>query len=176
MLSSRLRFKTTIILIMFTTFFISACGFQLRGQFHIPGPLQTLKIMPDCAYDNFQRILRRTLKNNCVTVVGGACELEVNTLTILSQKFIEQNLAYGRDLQVNRILLQLQIKYQITDPACNALIPESTIQVERELTVNPNAVLGSDHERHRVQLELYNDAAIQILRQLSVAKLGCCES
>jgi outer membrane lipopolysaccharide assembly protein LptE/RlpB len=48
---------------------LTGCGFHLRGDFCIPPPLQILAISPDQPYDNFQRILRRILKDNQVQII-----------------------------------------------------------------------------------------------------------
>lgn len=154
---------------------LAGCGFHLRGNVCIPGPLQTLAISPDAPFDPFQRILRRTLKDNQVQVVE-LCAIQndcrANILCLLEQKFSERNIAFGSDVQVNRVLLQFKVKYQITDHEGNIIVDCNTLQVERELTINPNAVLGTDHDRQRVQNELYNDAAVQLIRQLSLACLN----
>lgn len=154
---------------------LAGCGFHLRGDLCIPRPLQVLAISPDLPFDPFQRILRRTLKDNQVQVVGLCSinnECPANVLCIVNQKFSERNIAFGSDVQVNRVLLQFTVEYQITDREGNIIVDCNKLQVERELTINPNAVLGTDHDRQRVQNELYNDAAVQLIRQLSLACLN----
>lgn len=145
------------------------CGFQLRGRCPIPTAFQRLKICPNNRLDDFQRILRRNLKLNEVYIIDAGQTEPVNSLSIISQSFSERNIAYGSDAQVNRALLQFQVKYQMLDSNGKTLCPENTLRVERELVVNPNAVLGSETERHQVEEELYQDASIQLIRQLSAA-------
>lgn len=157
----------------------SGCGFHLRGDLCIPDFLRVLAISPDQPFEPFQRILRRTLKENQVQVIEG-CSLGANLATnggayipnilcIMKQTFSERNIAFGSDVQVNRVLLQFRVEYQVTNREGEVIVECNTLQVERELTINPNAVLGTDHDRQRVQNELYNDAAVQLIRQLSFA-------
>lgn len=147
-----------------------SCGFQLRGQYAIPSAFQRLKICPDDRFNAFQRILRRNFKLNGICVVDASQTEAVNTLSILHQEFSERSIIYGSDAQVNRALLQFQVKYQILDPNGKTLCPENGLRVERELVVNPNAVLGSETERHQVEEELYQDASVQLIRQLSTVR------
>lgn len=151
---------------------LSGCGFHLRGDLCLPAALQTLSICPDLPFDPFQRILRRSLRDNQVRVVENRnCPTPYNILSLTHQGFSERAIAYGSDVQINRILLQYKVEYQITDPDGNVILDCNVVQVERELTINPNAVLATEHDRLRVQNELYNDAAIQLIRQLSFACL-----
>lgn len=153
---------------------VAGCGFHLRGLLNIPEQFRCLCISPDQPFDTFHQILKKTLRANEVQVVNGCrgdnCN-NANILCIVKQNVFERNIAFGSDVQVNRVYIQFKIDYQITDPKGNVILDCNTLQVERELTVNPSAVLGTDHDRQRVYKELYTDAAIQLIRQLSYS--GC---
>ncbi len=148
------------------------CGFHLRGKLLIPSNLQAMQIVPNISYDPFQRFLRQTLKSNDVRIIEPN-DPEAKTaviLTILNQSFSERTVGYGADGQTNRTILQFTANFQVSEPNGKVLIPTSTIQVERELTVNPNAVLGTENERERVKQDLYMDATSQMMRQISVSE------
>jgi len=149
---------------------LTGCGFHLRGAFSIPESLQTLQILPNQPYDIFQRTLKQFLKSNNITIVDPCITKTTNipTLTILSQAFAERTLAYGSNGLPNRAVLELKISYQLTNPQGKRLGTNTLVTVERELTLNPNAVLGTDNERTYLQAELYRDAASQLVRQLSM--------
>jgi LPS-assembly lipoprotein len=149
-------------------FCLIGCGFHLRGQFTLPKELTFLKIANSDKADPFQRILKRTLKSNGVQILPLDAAIPTSIFTITEQTFTERNIAYGSDVQVNRVLLQFNLKYQISNHQGRELHPYGTIVVERELTVNPNAILGTEDERGRVHTELYTDASVQLIRQLSV--------
>lgn len=149
---------------------LAGCGFHLRGAFSIPPALQTLQILPYQPYDAFQRALKQFLKSNHVKIVEQNIEKtnSVATLTILSQTFSERTIAYGSNGLPNRAILELKISYQLTNPEGKLLGENSLVTVERELTLIPNAVLGTDNERTYIQADLYRDAASQLVRQLSM--------
>jgi len=158
-------------LISILLLFSVGCGFQLRGNLLIPTNLQTLQIAPNTPFEPFQRFLRQTLASNGVKILEPSDEEAKNVpvLTILSQSFNERTVGYGPDGQVNRSILQLTVSFQLTDPSGKVLLPPSSVQVERALTVNPNAVLGTQNERERLKTDLYMDAISQMLRQMSKA-------
>lgn len=147
---------------------LTGCGFQLRGTFNIAPELRVLKIEPDQPYDPFQRNLRQAFKANCVTVLDW-CDNNNNAsiLKLSNVNFTERTVAYGSDVQVNRVTLQFSFSYQVVNAAGLVIVPCNTVDVERDLTINPYAVLGTENERASVKTELYNDATDQLIRQLS---------
>lgn len=150
---------------------LSSCGFHLRGQAPIPSFLKLLRITPHQPFDPFQRALRFQFKTLGGVIVQPCLDdnnfATLPLLTILHQNFIERTTAFGPDVQVNRALLEFEMAYQITDAKGQIIVPPSNVLVQRELMINPNAVLGTEYERNRVQEELYIDAALQLCRQLS---------
>jgi len=151
------------------------CGFHLRGQLIIPPELRVIQILPNTPFDPYQKYLRQALKSNEVRVIGPSEEgaKSVLILTLLSQNISERTLAYGGDGQTNRVLMQLTVIYQVSKPNGVILIPSSTAQAERELSVNPNFVLSNETERNQVREDLYVDATAQLMRQLSISLSEC---
>jgi len=158
---TRSFFLITILLLL------SSCGFHLRGSFSIPPALQRLSIQPYQPYDPFQRQLRKILISNHVSLLEGNKDKTLTTLSILTQDFSERTIAYGADGQPNRAILQYLVTYQIRDPKNSINAIERRVQVEREITLNPNETLGTDQTRNRLKNDLYLDAAFALARQLS---------
>lgn len=161
--------KINTILCLFLGVLLTGCGFHLRGSVSVPPELQTLCICPHDPFSPLQKYLRITLKNNGVCLVDYQAQFKPNcaTLTLISESIVDRPIAFGIDGQNNRMLIQLTVVYQIINMAGHDLICPTTIQVERELNVNPNAVLGTQSERDRVLLDLYHDATAQIMRNLT---------
>jgi len=146
------------------------CGFHLRGVFHIPKILKMIQIRPNQPFDPFQRVLRQTLKNNQIQVLSENSPniQEASILTILNQGFSERVLAYGTDGQATRAIIQFTMTYQLTEANGKLIVANNTVQVERELAINSNAVLSTDNERARIRSDLLLDGASQLIRQLSM--------
>jgi len=166
-------FKSSSKFITLIAFFclLASCGFHLRGNFDIPNSLRIMRILPNQPFDPFQRSLKKTLISNGVQVVTDEDPRAKDSakLTLQSQLFSERNVAYGSDGQPNRALLTFNVSYQISDAQGKLLIPGASVQVERELTLNPTAYLATDNERARLRNDLIIDAASQLARQLSIA-------
>jgi LPS-assembly lipoprotein len=151
--------------------FITGCGFHLRGSFNIPQGFQRLCIQPYQPAHPFQRQLIRALSSNNVCVINddvvNSTDASTASLIIQNLAFSEQTSALGADAQTSRSLMQLTINYQLTNCTGKIIVPCGLVQVSRDFGVNPNAVLGTDNERQRIQEELFQDAVTQFLRQLS---------
>ena len=167
----KLYSKLTSFIIFFCL--LAGCGFHLRGSFDIPSSLRVIQILPKQPFDSFQRALRKTLASNGVQVIIDESPSNQNQaiLTLLSQSFSERNVAYGSDGQPNRALLKFNVVYQVKDSDGKLIIPSASVQVERELTLNPITYLATDNERTRLRSDLIADAASQLVRQLSIASI-----
>lgn len=147
---------------------LSGCGFHLRGKVLVPPELQVLHILPQAPFNPFQQCLRAIFATNGIQIVDALpCNTPFAILNILSEQIVDRTIAFGIDGQNNRIMIQFTLTYQITTSADQELICPTTIQVERELNINPNAVLGTDQERAKVVNDLYIDATQQIMRHLT---------
>lgn len=143
----------------------SGCGFHLRGAYNIPADLQTIQLSPHEPYNDFQRTLRKILHANHIQVMDKATKNRV-TLVIVKQTFIERTVSYGTDGQPNRAILELQLDYRL-EKNSNPISSLIAIRVERELTIDPNHFLATNNERKRLEHDLYQSAASQLVRQLS---------
>ncbi len=165
---------------------LCGCGFHLRGSYALPTYLKVLRISPESYMDPFQEALRQALEGNGIQILSesavdnghskqaadsnhaaNAAADKTTVLRIQHQALDEQALAYGIDGQLNRARLTLIIKYQIdtSNPKNNH---EGSVSVSRELMINPNQRLSTDNERARLRTNLYQDAASQLMFQLSL--------
>lgn len=168
-ISSIKLFNLIILFIMLT-----GCGFHLRGSFTIPQAFRSLRISPNLPFDPFQRALRETLTNNGVVLIpdNDPRAKESATLIILTQAFSERTVAYGSDGQPTRAIIQLKIFYQINGPNGKSFVPDTAIQVEHDLTINPLTFLATENERNRLKNDLITDSASQLVRQLSLMSVN----
>lgn len=151
---------------------LNGCGFHLRGMCEVPCEIKILSIDPNDPGDPFQRVLRDVLKTNGIIVANCAEQKKYsNILKISPINFIERAVAYGPSNQPQRATLQLTLTYEFLDKDCQVILPCNTIEVERDFTVNNSlSILGTENERLLVQHDLYNDAALLLVRQLSKAR------
>jgi len=160
-----------LITLLFST--LLGCGFHLRGAYTISNEFKNLRLEPSKPFDPFQKLLRRTLKSNQINIVEEDTDQTKKpcVLIILNQNFSEQITAYGSDGQANRAILRFQMTYQLLNSEGTLIVDNGQVQIQRELSINPNALLSTENERTRIKNELYYDAALQFMRQLSAFTL-----
>src|SRR5437868_4196695 len=107
------KLSAWILLISLAGFSLTGCGFHLRGHYTIPAIFQVLKIEPVQPYDRLQNSFRRTLNQIGICIVNEAEPLPENyaILHIIEQNFTERTTAFGPDVQINRVMLQLTLSY-----------------------------------------------------------------
>lgn len=156
-------------------FLLHGCGFHLRGMCAVPCEIKMISIDPNDPGNPFQRVLRQVLKTNGIIVANCAEQTKgSNILKLSPENFIDRSVAYGSSNNVVRATLQLRLTYEVLDKNCQVIIPCNTIEVERDVTINTSrSILSTENERLLVKQDLYNDAALLIVRQLSNAKI--CE-
>ena len=123
------------------------------------------------SYDLFHKTVRQQLQGYGVRLNENASPIERERpplLTILSQGFSETPLSYGNSGQIQHIHLTFQASYEITDAKGNTLIPVTPLLAERELAISPQNPLATDQEKERLQERLRQEAAAQLIRQLSL--------
>lgn len=143
---------------------ITGCGFHLRGDTGLAKTLPSLSMHEPMQIAPFQRLLRHTLQLNQVDLVDKASN--VPHLIIEQEQFDEESLAVTGNGQLYRSRLTLTIRYQLITPEQEKPYSNS-LSLYREFDVNPAAILGSDNERDIHKEELLQDAAAQVMRQLS---------
>lgn len=146
--------------------FSFGCGFHLRGDIHIPADLKILAITPDNPNEELQRNIRRTLKKNGATLVSSYTK-NTTKLDISEPTFSEQVLAVNNNNLPERLKLQISFEYSITDSNNKPLINSRTIKASRDFSIDPNNILSADSERNIIKSELYQDAVIKLMRQIS---------
>jgi len=151
---------------------LCSCGFHLRGHAAIPAELMSLRITPFAPYEPFHKMLRQSLKYAGVQIVQDIeSNQQIPILNISAPQFTERTVAYGRDGQAHRVSLILKIPYLLKDPQGRFQVPDHLIELQREINVNPNVILGAVNEKATVQKEMLREAVSQLFWQLSVINL-----
>lgn len=163
-----------LLIVVLAFFYLTGCGFHLRGALAIPPSLQVLQISPYQPYEKFQQLLLQTLKTHGIKIVTSPLtpEEKVAILTLRNREFKERTIAYESTGQPNRALLQFTLTYELRNKQGKISLENGMVEVEREMVLNANAVLGTESERDRLKNDLYLEAALQLIRQLSLVRLS----
>ena len=145
--------------LLLLTFTLTACGFHLRDNYHIPLALQEITLISSAS--PLDSILRQRLQQSNVDTSGGEYTLEITQDTLSKQttntdtraKTAEYNLYY-------------QVSYTIKDKQNRLLMPKRQLLLRRGYQYDNTAIVGKSSEEQTLIQELYQDAATQIVNQL----------
>lgn len=146
---------------------LTACGFQLRGQYRFDFDSIDLSGMNN---SEFYRTVKLQLQTNQLKVnppEGAAIKL--NLLSEQRERSIVTFSASGRAREVR---LNYTVQFSVTDKQADYLIATSELNQRRELTYSDDQILGKEAEENRLYREMQEDMARQIIGRLSSLSLG----
>lgn len=140
---------------------LSACGFQLRNNYHLPEQLQHVYVQGS----QFNQLLK-TLKQRLV--IAGA-EISDNAqhetqLRIINDTLDRRTLSLFESGQVAEYELIYRVQYELVVANKEPLAGE--VEVFRDYQDDPNFALAKTREREILVSEMRQDAANRIIYQL----------
>jgi len=143
---------------------LTACGFHLRASYHIPEQLQQLNLNISSA-SALSAPLRETLQQAHIQLGDGNYTLEV-----LDDLLNKQTTNTDSRAKAAEYTLYYTVSYQIKDAQNRVVMAERQLLLRRSYQYDTTAIVGKTAEEETLIRELYQDAAQQILRQLSSFK------
>lgn len=153
-----------VFIILLTTSLVTACGFQLRGNYLIDEQLQTLYLTSSDVHGELTRLVRLNLTRNQVNVLS-ASKSDVPELRIISDKLDRRTLSVFSNGQVAEYELIYSVNYQVRfsgeDPR------KFRFELYRDYQDDPNLALAKSRELALLLSEMRASAADKILRDLA---------
>jgi LPS-assembly lipoprotein len=160
------RFKQLAVLFS-AALILSACGFQLRGQYNFDFDAIELRGMANSEM-NQNMDLQLQILNLKVNPVEGA-PVKLNLIGEMRDRSIVTFSATGRAREVR---ITYELLYNVTDKNGEFLIATTQLSQRRELTYSDDQILGKETEESRLVTEMQRDIARQISGRLSALNLG----
>ncbi len=145
---------------------LSACGFHLRGMINVPTWLNNIAIVDEHNDKQLVSILKTQLEGFHIQVNPEPTEASY-WLVIKDVARQEQVVSIGSSTTSRQYILVLTVEYMLQTRKGKIVRPISTVHSTRQLTVNNDRILGSNYEQNLFTNEMKQDAAIQIINQLS---------
>jgi LPS-assembly lipoprotein len=145
---------------------LAGCGFKLRGTADVP--FETL-YLPG-ATSGIALDLKRNIQagTNAKVVDDPAKADAVMQFTEESrQKEVLSLTGTGR---VREFQLRYRVGFRVHDGKGNDFVPQSTIQLTRDVTFNDTEILAKEQEEQLLFRDMQSDMVQQILRRLAAAK------
>lgn len=159
--------RAALVLLLAGTVLLSACGFKLRGAYVLP--YESLFIgLPDTS------VIGAGLKRQ-IAAGGGARLAETReeaqaTLIQTSDIRERQILSLSTAGRVREVQLRYRFAYRVVDAAGRDLVPNTSVELTRELTYDDSAILAKEQEEQILWRDMETDLVLQLLRRLSTVR------
>ena len=154
----------TLLSDLITTGILTACGFQLRGDYLLDDELQTLYLSSSDIHGELTRLVKLNLTRNQVKVLKRA-KVDTPELRIVSDKLDRRTLSVFSNGQVAEYELIYAVQYQVRFEGEDAR--EFRFELYRDYQDDPNLALAKSRELSLLLSEMRTSAADKILRDLA---------
>lgn len=155
--------KAPLIAVLFASL-LTACGFQLRGDYLLDDELQTLYVSSTDRHGELTRQLKTHLVRNQVNVLNQS-KSDVPELRIISDKLDRRTLSVFPNGQVAEYELIYSVHYQLR--FANEDAQNYRFELYRDYQDDPNLALAKSRELSLLLSEMRVSAADKMLRDMA---------
>jgi LPS-assembly lipoprotein len=145
---------------------VAACGFRLRGTAEVP--FQTL-YLPGATSGIALDLKRNIEAGTNVRVVDEAKDAEA-VLQFTEETRQKEILSLTSAGRVREFQLRYRVGFRVHDAKGVDYVPQSTIQLLRDVTFNDADILAKEAEEQLLFRDMQADMVQQIMRRLAAAK------
>jgi len=153
-----------LVLALIITSALSACGFQLRGNYLLSDELQTLYVSSPDIHGELTRLVKLHLSNNQVNVLKHK-SIKAPELRIMSDTLDRRTLSVFENGQVAEYELIYTVHYQMR--FTNEEPQDFHFELNRDYQDDPNFALAKSRELSLLLSEMRKSAADKILRDMA---------
>jgi len=153
-----------ILIALLTTSLLTACGFQLRGDYLLDDDMQTLYLSSTDVHGELTRLVKLNLTRNQVKVLKHS-KADIPELRIIADKLDRRTLSLFSNGQVAEYELIYSVHYQVRFTGEDAR--EFRFELYRDYQDDPNLALAKSRELSLLLSEMRTSAADKILRDLA---------
>ena len=145
---------------------LAACGFRLRGTAEVP--FETI-FLPGATGGIALDLKRNIQVGTKAKVVDDASQAEA-VLQFTEETRAKEVLSLTGTGKVREFQLRYQVGFRVHDGKGGEYVPQSTIQLTRDVTFNDAEILAKEQEEQILFRDMQSDMVQQILRRLAAAK------
>jgi LPS-assembly lipoprotein len=146
---------------------LAGCGFELKRVAALQ--FDSIALTGFAPRSPLAQELRATLERS-ISVKDAQAQAEV-VLQSLAEERIRRVVAFTASGQVRDIQLRLMFRYRAQTPSERELIPDSKIELIREMTFIEAKALGKQQEEQDLFREMQSDIVLQVMLRLSAIRL-----
>ncbi|MFQ3266739.1 MAG: LPS-assembly lipoprotein [Colwellia sp.] len=153
-----------LIIALLTTSLLTACGFQLRGNYLLDDDLQSLYVSSTDVHGELTRLVKLSLTRNQVNVLKRS-KTDIPELRIISDELDRRTLSLFSNGQVAEYELIYSVHYQVRFAGEDA--KDFRFEIYRDYQDDPNFALAKSRELSLLLSEMRTSGADKILRDLA---------
>ena len=146
---------------------LAGCGFELKRVAALQ--FDSIALTGFAPRSPLAQELRTTLERT-VTVKESPAQAQV-VFQALGDERIRRAVAFTASGQVRDIQLRTVLRYRAQTPSERVLIPDSKIELIREMTFIEGKALGKEQEEQDLFREMQSDIVLQVMLRLSTLRL-----
>lgn len=154
-------------LILLFALVLSACGFQLRGSYHLPWETLAISGVPENNELYFQ--IKRSIEASSQTKVVADAKEASASLVVLQNFQHKAILSLSGKGLVREFQLTRTFMYRIDDAQGKELLPASQIVLQRDMSFDDERIFAKEAEELTIWREMQQDMVQQLLRRLSAS-------
>ncbi len=151
---------------------LSACGFQLRGDYQLVDRLGKTELRFTDEYSDFSRKLKRTLQRAGVELIDSGSPDSI--IVVSKSDFSREVLSIGNDARVREFRLNLEMEFSVLEGADNETSEDTVIRLkpqllkqQRDVRFDAGRVLATSREAEFLQEDMSNALVRQFMQRLS---------
>ncbi len=147
-------------------FFLTSCGFQLRGAAPLSPPLQELYIQTTDPYGQLTHNLHEYLRMSGVHLTSTPDEATA-VLVILSENENQELLSVSGSQQTRQYNLILSVSFEVTTSKGVLLVPPQVVTETRTLTTLSDQILGGSNEQTTLYQQMRQAIVYDMVNRLN---------
>jgi len=158
-----LSFRNALVVALLLT--LAACGFRLRGTANVP--FETL-YLPGATGGIALDLKRNIQIGTNAKVVDDAAKAQA-VMQFTEEAKQKEVLSLTGTGKVREFQLRYRVGFRVHDGKGGEYVPQSTIQLTRDVTFNDTEILAKEQEEQLLFRDMQSDMVQQILRRLAAA-------
>ena len=159
-----MSFRNALVVALLLT--LAACGFRLRGTAEVP--FETI-FLPGATGGIALDLKRNIQVGTNAKVVDDPAKAEA-VLQFTEETRQKEVLSLTGAGRVREFQLRYRVGFRVHDGKGGDYVPQSTIQLTRDVTFNDTEILAKEQEEQILFRDMQTDMVQQILRRLAAAK------
>ncbi|HIG06880.1 MAG: LPS assembly lipoprotein LptE [Methylococcales bacterium] len=163
------RLIINIFTVVFCVFFITACGYKIRGQVVLPGGIEAIHLVG--ASNDLSRAFEKALRFSSAALVKKATYTSV-TIKIIEDRFKRRTASLTQRGKSTEFELTNLLRYEVYDWQGGVLIDQQQLSESRVYFNDQSQVIAKQNEEKIIRQEIYMALISRLLDQVSLGLLA----